>query len=212
MLNKNIILFLVLLSLIFSGCKKMLRIEKMPEIKKVLVLDFKNPAYVQTQRQISGWWLGSKDIFESENSGRILSDNLSLYMSKYNYIIIPRVDLRYYILDKIDQIKKDFTSLKDNDINHLISKSDPIDFGNVFNSDFVITGNIIQCKTVHNRAFHYWYSIAEIEIFIYDIHNKNLILTEKYKKKKYFYSTLYTLDFLSQMIADDLSPKISKKE
>jgi len=178
------------------------------QTRKVLILDLQMPHQIKTSQSIQGWWLGSKDVFEIDNAGRIFSDYLAKYFQAPLFNVYSRTDLKYYILNKREQIKKSFPDLSEEDITLLIERANPVDFGKVLQMDLVIVGRITRCNTFHNRTFHWWRSIAEVEIEIYDVSKGTQLLSLKKLRKKRFYSTSYTLDLLAKNLAKEIAMKL----
>lgn len=198
-----------LLLYIFISCAKIPTTEKILSPKKILVMDMSMPLNITTSNEIQSWWFGSKDIYYSDNAGRLFSDYLANNLVLYKLNIISRTDIAYFLLDKKDEIKKEYPVLTEEEINSYLTKANPIDFGKTFDADIVIAGRIIQCKTIHNRTFHWWKTFAQIEIDVFDIRNEKKLFSHNLKKTKYFWSNAYTLDFISKIAAKDINKRLN---
>lgn len=166
------------------------------------------PLYVDTEHTLRGWWLGSRDVFSSSSSGRIFSDYLAKELSAREVNIYSRIDQRYFLLDKEDEIKKAYPGLSDEEVDLYIKRANPIDFGKVLQTDYVVSGRIVRCETIHNRAFHWWRTKAEISIELYDVSKNMKISSIEIKQSNLFYSSSRMLQLLARKSSEQIMRNI----
>lgn len=126
---------------------------------------------IKTQpEEVKGWWFGARDIYRNPNSGEIFSDILAQYLASdvRSLDVYPRTDFRYYKANKKDRLKKSFPELGDKAIEVLFSRISYCDIARDLDLEKVIVARLNKCYTTHNRTFHFWTSVIEVEVSILD--------------------------------------------
>lgn len=207
-LIKYLKIMLILAIAASFSCAQTKRAIEIPKTRKVLILDLQKPEYLKSGYKLEGWWFGSKDVFETQDSGRVFSDNLESSFDRESFNVYSRTDLKYFILEKKEKLKNKFPDVSEEKLMEMINQASPVDFGKELQADIVITGKVVECNLVHNRTVHWWRSLAEVEIEVYDVAKNEKIMNFNGRKKKLFYSTNYAIKKLSEEIAKDIKESL----
>lgn len=194
---------ILVLVLFTSACHHRAGISDHP-INRILVVDSEVAEEIKTQpKEIKGWWFGVRDIYRNPNSGEIFADILARYLASDvpSMDVYPRTDFRYYKANKKDRLKKSFPELGDKAIEVLFSRISYCDFAKDLDLEKVIVTRLNKCYTTHNRTFHFWSSVIEIEVSLLDAKTEQPEWTSHIYSRKFFHSTYGTIEkVVSQLI------------
>ena len=206
--GSRLLVLLFLVGLSFSGC----RLKKPPEKLqvKMMAMDFEvsdDIATVPKERQ--GWWFGSRDIYRNPNAGEIFSD---IFVTRFDkkiphVLVYSRMDLKYYMANKKSRLKKAYPALDDRAIDRLITEVPVVDFARDLQQDKILIGKIRQCYTSHNRAFHWWSSVVDVDAVLMDAESGKPVWSGNISLRKKFYSQYSTME----LVADRLIKRMKKE-
>ncbi len=199
----------LLVALIFSACHSHRPIPE-PLTVKVLVIDF-NVAddIVSSSRQIKGWWFGARDVYQNPNAGSIFADILAKRLNKEVSCVdvYSRTDYVYYSANKKDRLKKAFPKLDDGAIDGIFVDVSPVEFARDLGLDKVIMGKLRKCYTAHNRAFHWWSSVVDVDVILLDAESGQPEWSGHIKMRSKFRSQFGTME----LVAHKLVKRIKKE-
>ncbi|MBN1901868.1 hypothetical protein JW926_11150 [Candidatus Sumerlaeota bacterium] len=194
------------LILLCSACHHRAGIPDQP-VNRILVVDSEVTEEIKTQtREVKGWWFGARDIYRNPNSGEIFSDILAKRLASDTGSLeaYPRTDFRYYKANKKDRLKKAFPHLGDKAIEVVFSRISYCDFARDLDIDKVIVARLNRCYSTHNRTFHFWTSVIEIEVSILDARTKQAEWTSHIYSRKFFQSSYSAMEKVAREIIHDL--------
>jgi hypothetical protein len=200
---------LVVWMFLCSGCHHRAVMKDHP-VNSILVVDSEVSEEIKTQpKEVKGWWFGARDIYRNPNSGEIFSDILSRHLaSKVSSLeVYPRTDFRYYTANKKDRLKKFFPTLGDKAIEVVFSRIAYCDFARDLDLDKVIVARLNKCYTTHNRTFHFWTSVIEIEVSILDAKTEESEWTSHIYSRSLFHSSYSAME----KVVSELIHKMNKE-
>lgn len=195
------VLILLAIAALFPGCRIKQPAEKLQV--KLLVMDFEISDEVASQpKELKGWWSGSRDIYRNANAGEIFADVFVKQFDKKipHVLVYSRTDWKYYAADKKNRLKKTFSDQNDKAIAQLFSEIAPTDFAKDLQQDLVLFGKIKTCHTSHNRTFHWWSSIVDIEAILMDADTGKALWTKNLRFRKKFRSQYSTMEKASNRL------------
>jgi len=204
----RLVLSLLAIMALIPGCRIKQPAEKLQV--KLLVMDFDISDEVASQpKELKGWWSGSRDIYRNANAGEIFADVLVKQFDKKipHVLVYSRTDWKYYAADKKNRLKKTFSDQNDNAIAQLFSAIPATDFAKDLQQDLVLFGKIKMCHTSHNRTFHWWSSIIDVEAILMDADSGKALWTKNLRFRKKFHSQYSTMEKASNRLI-----KLMKKE
>lgn len=208
LLRSGLIVFLLFTGLSFPGC----RLKKPPEKLqvKMMAMDFEVTDDIATvPKERKGWWFGSRDIYRNPNAGEIFSDIfVKRFDNKIPHVLVySRMDLKYYMANKKSRLKKAYPALDEGAIDHLITVVPVMDFARDLQQDKVLIGKIKHCYTSHNRAFHWWSSVVDLDAVLMDAESGKPVWSGSISLRKKFHSQYSTME----VAADRLINKMKKE-
>jgi hypothetical protein len=208
LLRSGLLVLLLLVGLSFPGC----RLKKPPEKLqvKMMTMDFEVSDDIATvPKERKGWWFGSRDIYRNPNAGEIFSDIFVTHFDKKipHVLVYSRMDLKYYLSNKKSRLKKAYPALDDRAIDRLITEVPVVDFARDLQQDKILIGKIRQCYTSHNRAFHWWSSVIDVDAVLMDAESGQPVWSGNISLRKKFYSQYSTME----MVADRLINRMKKE-
>ena len=162
--------FFLLGAVLFTACHAK-RPPREPLDVRLLVVDFSEAEEIKSNpREIKGWWFGSRDVYRNPNTGEIFADIFSKRIDQQISCVdsYSRTDLKYYMANKKDRLKKQFPELEENEIDQLFSDISVCDFAKDLQIDMVLIGKLNQCHTSHNRTIHWWSSVVDVDAILLD--------------------------------------------
>lgn len=187
---------------------------------RVAVLDFLPPSaqfyspdFKAKQRR--GWWMGGRDLYQYPHVGVQMADVLSHRLSRAETITTYlREDLRQYVADKLDQLRKAYPNLNDAQLAELADKSlseNAMNIGQELHVDWVVTGHILKAAMGHNRTVHSWGSGITLELAIWDVEKGEKIYAQRFSESEMFSSLQSTMDVLADKIAKAIARKFGHR-
>jgi len=138
---------------------------------KILVVDFEEAPEIETrQKQVRGWWFGSRDIYHNPNAGEIFADIFARQLNERipSVEVYSRTDFKYYSANMKDRLRKTYPRLNDKSLDHILSQVSPCDLARDLNLNLVLTAKLNNCYTSHNRSFHWWSSMIDVDVKLLD--------------------------------------------
>lgn len=179
-------------------------------INSILIVDSEVAEEIKTQpKEVKGWWFGARDIYRNPNSGEIFSDILARHLASevYSLKVYPRTDFRYYKANKKDRLKHFFPNLGDKAIEVIFSRVSYCDFARDLDLDKVIVARLNKCHTNHNRTFHFWTSVIEIEVSVLDAKTEQPEWTAHIYSRRFFHSSYGAME----KVVSELIHKMNKE-
>lgn len=209
LLRSGLLVLLFLVGLSFSGC----RLKKPPEKLqvKMMAMDFEVTDDIATvPKERKGWWFGSRDIYRNPNAGEIFSDIfVTRFDKKIPHVsVYSRMDLKYYMANKKSRLKKAYPALDDSAIDRLITEVPAVDFARDLQQDKILIGKIRQCYTSHNRTFHWWSSVIDVDAVLMDAESGKPVWSGNISLRKKFHSQYSTME----MVADRLIKRMKDEK
>jgi hypothetical protein len=199
---------LLLMAACLSGCHRQRGLGQLPRAVRVVVLDFDVPEIFHTTKEIRGWWFGAHDIYRNPYAGKEFADVFARRLGQSAFVdVYPRKDLEAYMVMQEDRIRRAYPQLSKEQVENLLGQIKPWEWGKDLEVDKVITGKLLACSTVHNRAIHWWYSTMEANIQFADVHSGSVEWEKTMRCTKQLASQQRTQECLADRVVRQLKKR-----
>jgi len=171
---------------------------------RLAVLDFSPPddSYYKKDfsyaRKTEGWMAGAASIYRDAHVGIELADHLASRLNRTESVTVtPRHDLRYYMADKADRLRKQFPKLMEDQIAKLAHdavSSNAVQVGKELQVDRVITGQVLSASMAMNDFSKVWVSRVTARVVMRDVETGAVIFDKTFKKNMLFASSPLTME------------------
>lgn len=168
-------------------------------------------------KELRGWWFGSRDIWRNPGMGRVAADIFSHELNQLPFVkIVSRVDIKYYMAEKRQIIRRlrdqqrskleKSPNPRDRQLAERIAKMTEADYdrelerlpvreiGRELGADRVLVGRIIDAYQAHNRTIHWYWSVVELQLELVDVDTGKVVWHKHARFKKSFASTTFLLE------------------
>lgn len=173
----------------------------------ILIMNFDVPKEYQSeseQHKVEGWWFGAHSVFHNPNAGEIFADVLSSEMRRQmDWVsLFSRLHVRQYFAQKKTLLEREFTNLKEPEIEELLRQISPLSFARELGADKVIVGKIIRCKTFFQRTIKYWSSTVELDCSMVDVDSGKVLWRAQAEKTGRLDSTTKVMEQIAKSLVE----------
>ncbi len=193
------------LIVLLSACSGHFPEDRVPKMK-ILIPDFDvPPGSRETPREIRGWWLGARTIYQNPRAGAMFADHLTTHLARFPFVnLFSRVDLKYYFARKKQNLKEAYGYLTEEELAEAMRQVPKLDFARELGADKLLSGRIVRNFLSEHRTFHWWTSLVEVDCEMTDVLTGKSEWKKTYRLRKFLASQDTVQEELSRRVAQDL--------
>jgi len=203
-----------------------------PPSIRLAVLDFSIPdqwrdpeAPDRINKDLQGWWFGSRDVWRNPGMGRVAADIFSSQLNRLPFITtVSRVDIKYYMADKREHIRRllderrrklekstdprdraeaeRIRNMTEADYERELERLPPRDVGRALKADRVLVGRIHDAYLGHNRTIHWYWSYVDLELNLVDVDTGRVVWHKRAQFKKNFASVALLFEIAARRMIE----------
>lgn len=187
------------------GCARRFDPEQVAKTK-ILVAQFEMaPGLRDTPKAVRGWWMGAENIYQNPRAGSYFADRLYAYLPTFPYInLFSRMDLKYYFAPKRRLLQDAYPHLSNEEITDILEQVPDLDYARELGADKVLSGRVVESHMHENRTFHWWKSVAHIEVRLVDVLSGRVEWEHEYRETIRFASPEFVMEEIAKQVGKDL--------
>ncbi|MEQ8821095.1 MAG: hypothetical protein RLY93_12705 [Sumerlaeia bacterium] len=163
----------------------------------------------ETRKSTAGWWLSARDRYDSGNAGVLAGEALAREFGRIPGVqVYSRTDLTAFMASKERVLNQIYPGLTPEERLVVLQMQDPLDYGRALNVDYVLSSQVGESRTVHDKTLHTWKSEADLELSLVEVQSGDEVWRWSGQDTDWFTSQLGVLEDLARKARRDLSGQL----